>query len=194
MERLNTVETEYLSKEEVDALWEKHQETARKIVCKHLYKGKVRSTLLMNDEADDILVLVYIKVTKFKWKRNHPSIPIRDKMFTIQLDKFMVPQVICDYFRAKKRRYIPQAPEEAIDTTLFYEYTWDEVELPKELLLMQAQGKQYEILLLWIEGKTHKDIAALMGINETHVRTAIYKARKKLARAIEVGSNSHTAT
>lgn len=133
------------------------------------------------EDAEDITAEVFMKMVEGLPNFEYTGAPFESWLYRIASAR------IADFHRDRARK-----PQDEMDESLS-----DGKAQPEEVLLdaqekhdvrsalMQLAKEDQEILLLrFVERKSHKEVAEILGKNEAAIRTAQHRALKKLAKLL----------
>ena len=120
----------------------------------------------------------YLRLLRAKWKdRKDANIhQLRAYLYKTALS------LIADHGRrlARQRKWRELAPKQEADCPQ------PELGIDMQRLFERLAPKQQTLLwLAYVEGASHREIASALGVRESGVRVALFRARGKMARILE---------
>lgn len=134
------------------------------------------------DLLHDCFLKIFDKITQFQYQGTGS--------LGAWLRRLCVNECLMKLRREKNFQFISLDERDDIEFNTFDEPTEEEVDqIPSAELsaMIQAlpEGYRMVLTLYLIEGKSHKEIAALLGINEKSSSSQLSRAKKQLAKAIK---------
>lgn len=140
----------------------------------------VRDEFLAEDIVQDSFAIIYIKRSEYKPKHSFKTF-----LYTIIRNKCI------DYLRKQKTVSLDEV-EHSLYTASLEEAVIDKEEREMAAELLRSLNKEYQtaLYLYEYEDMSYKEIAKVMNKSVAQVKITIFRARKKIQKAVKEGYNA----